>query len=748
MAEACVSIDAAPDQTIESQHGDPDQKVNSGQNRNPVKSTSLDAKLFNSSQNASESENIYQGSLRLIQTARPVGVNDDSDYLKYLPFFPPHLKEDNNDILIICAHEDMKAADDFKKHLEKDIVLYVEKKPIRPRVKLLENYSLGSSWEYLDLAFEKTLYVFLYVTKDFCECTWTLLQGQACLVEAIRDPEKKWCVIPVHTKSRKNQNYKLPMMLGSLRPINYWVENVDQFYIESVRRLIDSKLSLLTQRDIDLDKKRIEYFRKYKNSLFEKYTEFHKKSPSFSITSQEDSKPSDYLLNTDISQDISSRFQQVNVSDSSSDKPSAQCNEQLFKGSKKFEDQLSSPSENSLSSTLSDGNHTAAFSQNSDSGMSSLPESMTDSITVDGPASINAYGINQSTCSDCGTRSTQSNPSYTFCSSIPQSSPHCMGPDGVLYAQTPFGYRPVFPVHALNANVNQSVVYSVNPYASIPYEPLSQSNQSSLNSSLEPNVSNPQSYQQLHSVSGVSAVYPGFYMPQFLPYASGQANSFPYPYALPTYSAQFIPQGIQTLSNSSDQKQTLPTPSNQKQTSPTLSNQNQTLPKSSDKKASLDTQSPTQMDSSGDAKTASECSSGSVQHIHHHYHNKKEIRIGNATNLVIGDKSKFISTVGSSHATEAFTNLSDTASEDDEVVNDNTVVESPGSHIKDDISRLSQSVPSADCNHDSGQGTVKSRVESTGFPECPEPCSDRQPSEHSESEAYFNIGDLAHRKTV
>lgn len=207
-------------------------------------------------------------SLLFAQTARPITSADNNEYLKYIEQMPDRLREENIDILIVNAESDRKAAAGFQNHLTKDILFYIHGQARRPRVRLLDEVRHGSM-DNLDFAFSKALYVFLYVTRDFCDEPWTLLRGQACLTEAIHDKNKQWCVVPIHTTSRRSQHYKLPMMLNSLRAITYWSGKQDQFYIEGVRKLLESKTGLLLERERLLDEARQQYFKDNRVKLLE-----------------------------------------------------------------------------------------------------------------------------------------------------------------------------------------------------------------------------------------------------------------------------------------------------------------------------------------------------------------------------------------------------------------------------------------------------------------------------------------------
>ncbi|XP_005089731.1 uncharacterized protein LOC101863943 isoform X2 [Aplysia californica] len=207
----------------------------------------------------------------VVQIRRPAESEDIDDYQNFIYLMPQKLKEDHCDILIINAEEDYHQALDFKKHLEKDIIVIMHGLSLTPRVKLLAEFHSDSPHNHLDFAFSKTLYVFLFITKQFCLNEETLLQGHAVLVDTIKNKTKRWCVVPVHTEPSKSVDYKLPMLLGSLRPIKYWSK--DQFYTDSVRNLLQGRIASRLLKDANLNKERKAYFEAKKNTLKQKRAE-------------------------------------------------------------------------------------------------------------------------------------------------------------------------------------------------------------------------------------------------------------------------------------------------------------------------------------------------------------------------------------------------------------------------------------------------------------------------------------------
>ncbi|CAL1525934.1 unnamed protein product [Lymnaea stagnalis] len=747
--------------------------------------------------------NLVSASYSNIQSARPFSDENKLLYSDYLPYFKDEkLKEDNCDILIIHAEKDLTEAKQFKEHLQKDIVLHVNKKSLRPRVKLLQEFIVGSSFEYLDFAFSKSLYVFLYVTKEFCDCTWSLLQGQACLTEAIRDLERKWCVIPVHTRSRKNQNYKLPMMLGSLRPINYWKEDIDQFYTEGVRKLLDSKLAVLLHRDQMLEEDRSKYFELNKEQILLDCAYHQKKSSYFdgnscssvmhpiqveadhvsklvSISTNEatfNPTKKDLMGATD-SGFVEERAKQITLNENqtidygNSLKVSFQNNGPLQKPTSSDVD-LSNSSQHCSSSDVIGPLSTENISPDTITNLSSLAIDGPANIEIQSPASrVKSPISHEGSRTHCVPSASSGEPvknavplnlppgGYTHSAlsvntfssgGAPNFYPvqmNCpqmvMGLNGALYVTTQFGYHLVSPhMHSMQPGVvsnSQPLPYHLpfpyNPYMSIPnqqpssqpsYFALQHSNQlsstsESAQSSIQANVSSVPSQFISGSVGYIppSITPSGFYNPYqtTTPWQPGIVNP------------GFTQHDNSVLSNRGDFtniKSLLAQPAGG-----TMSELNSPKAKTISE--------PIPVDAAGDKASDSSPISPSaviapvVQHIHHHHH-KKEIRVENATNVLIGDQSKFInnSTVHSVHA-----EMEHESTDEDESF------EQHGTGLKTNASRLERpSSQSADCIHSmygvetSVKDLKKEPVEqSVGYPECPEPVTTREPIEASNDEA-------------
>ncbi|XP_059159406.1 uncharacterized protein LOC131943349 [Physella acuta] len=822
-------------------------------------------------ENSSVNSSSALRSTAYLQSARPISSSDDPEYLRYLFLFPDELREDNIDILIINAENDSNAARSFKKHLEKDIIVHVNGMTLQPRVKLLEDFRIGSSLEYLDFAFSKTLYVFLYVTKEFCSCTWSLLKGQACLVEAIQDKEKKWCVIPVHTKSRKNQDYKLPMMLGSLRPINYWVDDIDQFYSEGVRKLLDSRIRLLLERDITLQKQRLEYF----NANRQKLLQLSNRSKTNYATS---ASPIQRKYPAQAEDEQPQKVQTVTsltCSSASSGKTSSSHVSGLFRnlGLGGHSNKTSDIVENSIS-------HFSGEMEPENKPSISLPtvEAATayQSITVDGPCVVEPQNNSSPDCSveserqsetiseqnslnisirtetatiqQQGTSQDSSRLSVTNPSlSSNMSTPLLPSRDAGFGSQsiTADGPSVIEPVNMSTTSQEDSRFCIINPSLSTNMSSLgaataSQSitidGPSNINSETDPRPSRnvpmansttyvsgfpqnvsprehrptpmnypphvpyypyyPSHYSPIYPPPSFPVPVPQYYIPYPVSQPSGpnpgfqQAHHFapqqPYPapqHSVPNTAAQH--QGPHSMSDNSfssmdvnvsnpltsshfpsflppyymsynpytySMQHQLPNnPPYQVQPPQTANSTVSGLPSR---------ENPSTVASGGERETGqftNQSPSGSgeavVQHIHHHHHHKKEITVQNATNLVIGDQSKFIKYAATTSPND----------DDDDDETDITVTTADSSlgptnterTPKPNASHQNQSVPSADGARAS-QVTTPPAVNSAneavshpmGFAEISVPPSIKDPVEDSELAVEQGIDDLSRQTFV
>ncbi|GFN90572.1 hypothetical protein PoB_001707800 [Plakobranchus ocellatus] len=192
---------------------------------------------------------------------------EDEEYKKYIDFMPLHLKNNNCDILILHDESDKREVLKFRQQIQRDCFMTIGNAKRNPVVRIEQDIVDVSSMS-LDNAFSKTLYIFLFATQSFCKCNINLHQGHSCLLKDLE--ENKWCVIPVYVEdkdTREKKGYELPMMLKSIKPINYWDAN---YYKGYVSELLDSKVDIFSQMEMDLEGKRESYFKSNREDLIKK----------------------------------------------------------------------------------------------------------------------------------------------------------------------------------------------------------------------------------------------------------------------------------------------------------------------------------------------------------------------------------------------------------------------------------------------------------------------------------------------
>ncbi|XP_063435473.1 uncharacterized protein LOC134716410 isoform X2 [Mytilus trossulus] len=161
---------------------------------------------------------------------------------------PKELKVGHYDVMVLYSEADYQEAEHFRDHLEKDIF---PTEPGKIKAVLYDGPELeglsSSKLQHLDHGFQRCTFTFVYLTKQFVECDWCSLSSETCLMEAIYNKEKKWCVVPVYTVQRNKANFRVPMGLNSLKGINFY--NADEFYRKGVRRLIGDKIYKRVESD-------------------------------------------------------------------------------------------------------------------------------------------------------------------------------------------------------------------------------------------------------------------------------------------------------------------------------------------------------------------------------------------------------------------------------------------------------------------------------------------------------------------
>lgn len=177
---------------------------------------------------------------------------------QYYDRMPSDVKINYYDVMILYAEDDRELATKYRDHLQKDIILEGGRHVQAVLYDDEELVSLaGSKLKSLEYGFQRCTFAFIYLTKSFCQCEWSALSSEECLMESIYNLEKKWCVVPVYTVSRSKADFKIPMGLNSLKGVNYY--NDDDFYRRGLRRLIGDKVMVRLKKNREHFRKQYQY---------------------------------------------------------------------------------------------------------------------------------------------------------------------------------------------------------------------------------------------------------------------------------------------------------------------------------------------------------------------------------------------------------------------------------------------------------------------------------------------------------
>lgn len=188
-------------------------------------------------------------------------ANWEEELKQYEEFMPPDIRVDYIDVLILYCEDDREEAQKFQTHLREEIT--VKNGPIKTL--LYDDAEMqaihGSKIGHLEKVVQRSTYVFIFMTKNFIEDKWCEFSSESCLMEAITNPAKQWCVVPVYTEKR-NTSFRVPMGLNTLKGINYY--NNDRFYKNGVSRLIGDKIHVRINANEEHKIKQKEWLEKYK----------------------------------------------------------------------------------------------------------------------------------------------------------------------------------------------------------------------------------------------------------------------------------------------------------------------------------------------------------------------------------------------------------------------------------------------------------------------------------------------------
>ena len=181
--------------------------------------------------------------------------------------YKEEFKEGQFDIVLVYSESDIDEALAFMQILTKFVILEDGKSP---SICVLDQHAhlsyINSRFKHMEEALRRSTYMFLFLTKDFCGDSWSQLQRDECLMESIHNPEKKWCVVPILTKSRKEADYQLPFGLRALKgvEISHMLrgktlnsvnvnalrrEDVDSFFLKNMTKMLNDRIYLKIERE-------------------------------------------------------------------------------------------------------------------------------------------------------------------------------------------------------------------------------------------------------------------------------------------------------------------------------------------------------------------------------------------------------------------------------------------------------------------------------------------------------------------
>lgn len=213
------------------------------------------------------------------------GPHDEAKFKECIEFMPPQLKYNNFEIILLYNKEDHEQAIHFQRQVESYCTVTVAGVGYKPKVMLEEDFVQNNDPVTLwDQIYEKALYVFLFVTKSFCEKGSDLFKSHSFLMKSLKD--KKYIVVPIYSENgetRDKKRYDLPMALAALRGIDFWDK---KFFLKAVQRLLEANLHRFLQMNLDLNDKRKSHFVANRECLLQEHAKRYKQfTPSESSVS-------------------------------------------------------------------------------------------------------------------------------------------------------------------------------------------------------------------------------------------------------------------------------------------------------------------------------------------------------------------------------------------------------------------------------------------------------------------------------
>lgn len=131
-------------------------------------------------------------------------------------------------ITIIYAKVDENEAREFSEHLQSEVLISEKCKTIT----MLDDTQMGK----LEEASQHSLFVFLFLTKSFCEDSWPRVSQEDCIRNSLYGTDTIRVLVPIFTKSRSTADFKIPFGINILKGLRYC--DRDDFYKASVLQLL------------------------------------------------------------------------------------------------------------------------------------------------------------------------------------------------------------------------------------------------------------------------------------------------------------------------------------------------------------------------------------------------------------------------------------------------------------------------------------------------------------------------------
>ncbi|ESO88350.1 hypothetical protein LOTGIDRAFT_165792 [Lottia gigantea] len=171
---------------------------------------------------------------------------DDKELENKIPLYQNYMDFETafgfHDAMILYHDDDKEDCKAFCDKIEENVVLSDKQKPSIISYARIAT-SCGNNFRALEFGIERCTFVMLYVTANFVKDKWTEYSSEACLMEAITNPNKRWCVVPVFTEDKSSKPYKIPLSINTLKGIRYSSEEED-FYLSSITTLFNDRISV------------------------------------------------------------------------------------------------------------------------------------------------------------------------------------------------------------------------------------------------------------------------------------------------------------------------------------------------------------------------------------------------------------------------------------------------------------------------------------------------------------------------